>query len=67
MPEPDVTTTAITAGIERAITRLLSSPDLLAAIRQGVRDGVWHLGLGANAAADTPNQGGDARHAGHAD
>ena len=43
MPEPDVTTTAITAGIERAITRLLSSPDLLAAIRQGVRDGVWHL------------------------
>ena len=41
-PDP-AHTAAITAGVERAIARLLSSPDLdgpfFAAIRQGVRDG----------------------------
>ena len=59
-PDPDHAA-AIAAGVERAITRLLSSPDLdgpfFAAIRQGVRDGIWHLGT---AAPDMPP-------AGHAD
>jgi hypothetical protein len=40
--EPDVTTTAITQGVERALTQLLASPDITDAIRQGVRDGIWH-------------------------
>ena len=61
-PDPDPEhVAAITAGVERAITRLLSSPDrdsqLFDAIRQGARDAIWNLGT---AAADTPS-------AGHAD
>jgi hypothetical protein len=64
MPEPDPEhIAAISAGVERAITRLFSSPDLADAIRQGVRDGIWHLGIAAN----TPASEGNERHSGHAD
>jgi hypothetical protein len=46
-------------GVERAITRLLSTPDLdgpfYAAVRQGVRDAIWNLGTSA---ADMPTEPG---------
>jgi hypothetical protein len=38
---------AISDGVERALTRLFNSPDITDAIRQGVRDGIWHLGTEA--------------------
>jgi hypothetical protein len=62
MPEPDSINTAISQGVERALTRLFTSPDLTDAIRQGVRDGIWHLGAAANAtdAGDTEQSHGHA-------
>jgi len=58
-PDPDPAhIAAIAAGVERAVTQLLTSPDLdsqiCEAIRQGIRDGLWHLGT---AAADMPPVG----------
>jgi hypothetical protein len=63
MPEPDSINSAITQGVERALTPLFTSPDLADAIRQGVRDGIWHLGATANA-TDTGDTG---QSHGHAD
>ena len=63
MPEPDDTNAAIAQGVERALTRLFTSPDLADAIRQGVRDGIWHLGATAN----TPAPDASEQPHGHAD
>jgi hypothetical protein len=47
MPEHDISAAAITAGVERAITKLLSAPDLdgafYDAVRQGTRDAIWAI------------------------
>ena len=57
MPEHDISSADIIAGVERAVARLLTTPELddavLDAIRRGVRDGVWHLGT----APDSPPAG----------
>lgn len=63
MLEPDDINSAITQGVERALTRLFNSPDITDAIRQGVRDGIWHVGSAAANASDAH----DTERAGHAD
>jgi hypothetical protein len=54
MPEPETADlhTAVSAGVAAALERLFESPDIANAIRQGVRDAVWHLGITANATDD---------------
>ena len=47
MPEHDINTAALTEGIERALTKLLTSPELdgpfYDAVRQGTRDAIWAI------------------------
>jgi hypothetical protein len=45
------------------LTRLFNSPDITDAIRQGVRDGIGHVGSTAANASDAH----DTERAGHAD
>ena len=40
---------AVSAGVAAALERLFDSPDIANAIRLGVRDAVWNLGVAANA------------------
>jgi len=54
MQDPDPTHAAIATGVERALDRMLTSPDFLAAVRQEIRGCVWHLGI--EAAFDTAPQ-----------
>jgi len=60
MSEPDdINAAAITAGVERAITKLLTAPDLdgafYDAVRQGTRDAIWLIAAQSN--VDMPPAG----------
>ena len=58
MPEPDTADlhAAISAGVAAALEHLFDSPDIANAIRLGVRDAVWHLGIAANATGNADSE-----------
>ena len=65
MPEPETADLhiAVSAGVAAALERLFDSPDIAHAIRLGVRDAVWHLGIATNATETADSE----RSLGHVD